>query len=98
MRAVRSLLILIALILASRFSVRAQNASRVETLLGISSRQKPASPLPAPQGLEVHTAAGRIDSEYFEPDHADRLLTNFPDRHEFPNFLQRHQVLNQQLV
>src|SRR6266436_602988 len=60
MRAVRSLLILIALILASSFSVRAQNASRLETLLGISGRQKPAPPLLPPQGLQDHTANGKL--------------------------------------
>src|SRR6266403_2153714 len=60
MRAVRSLFILIALILASSFSVRAQNASRLETLLGISGRQKPAPPLLPPQGLQDHTANGKL--------------------------------------
>src|SRR6266446_6778558 len=60
MRAVRSLFILIALILASSFSVRAQNASRLETLLGSSGRQKPAPPLLPPQGLQDHTANGKL--------------------------------------
>src|SRR6266481_3721908 len=60
MRAVRSLFILIALILVSSFSVRAQNASRLETLLGISGRQKPAPPLLPPQGLQDHTANGKL--------------------------------------
>src|SRR5713226_1488337 len=60
MRVRRTLFALIALLLASGFSLRAQNASRLETLLGISSRQKPAPPLPAPQGLEDHTANGKL--------------------------------------
>src|SRR6267378_3163343 len=60
MRALRSLPILIALILASSFSVRAQDASRLETLLGISGRQKPAPPLLPPQGLEDHIANGKL--------------------------------------
>ena len=60
MRALRSLFILIALILASSFSVRAQDASRRETLLGISGRQKPAPPLLAPQGWQDHIANGKL--------------------------------------
>jgi len=60
MRALRSLFILIALILASSFSVRAQDASRRETLLGISGRQKPAPPLHAPQGWQDHIANGKL--------------------------------------
>src|SRR5882762_798636 len=60
MRALRSLFTLIALILASSFSVRAQDASRLETLLGISGRQKPAPPLLPPQGLEDHIANGKL--------------------------------------
>src|SRR6267142_156189 len=60
MRALRSLSILIALILASSFSVRAQDASRLETLLGISGRQKPAPPLLAPEGFKDHTANGKL--------------------------------------
>src|SRR2546422_11079266 len=60
MRAVRSLFILIALILASSFSVRAQDASRLETLLGIGGRPKPAPPLLTPQGLQDHTANGKL--------------------------------------
>src|SRR5882762_7118110 len=60
MKPLRSLSVLIALILASSFSLRAQDASRLETLLGISGRQKPAPPLLTPQGLQDHTANGKL--------------------------------------
>src|SRR5580693_5585201 len=60
MRVVRVFLVGLSLILACCFSARAQNASRLETLLGISGRQKPAAPLPAPQGLQDHVANGRL--------------------------------------
>ena len=51
---------LIALILAPDFSARAQEAPRIERLLGIGSHQKPAAPLPAPQGLQDHIADGKL--------------------------------------
>jgi outer membrane protein len=60
MRVVRFLLVGLCFILVSAFSARAQNASRLETLLGISGRQKPAAPLPAPQGLQDHVANGKL--------------------------------------
>jgi outer membrane protein TolC len=81
MRVRRTLFALIALLLASSFSLRAQNASRLETLLGISSRQKPAPPLPAPQGLEDHTANGKL---VLSLDEAIRLaLSNNTSQMEF---------------
>jgi outer membrane protein len=60
MRVVRQFLVGLSLILACYFSARAQNASRLETLLGIGGRQKPAAPLPAPQGLQDHVANGKL--------------------------------------
>jgi outer membrane protein len=60
MRVVRQFLVGLSLILACCFSARAQNASRLETLLGIGGRQKPAAPLPAPQGLQDHIANGKL--------------------------------------
>jgi outer membrane protein len=39
---------------------RAQNTSPLETFLGISARQKPAPPLPAPQGLQDHVVNGKL--------------------------------------
>jgi len=42
------------------FSARPQDAPRLETLLGISGRQKPAAPLLGPQGLQDHAANGKL--------------------------------------
>jgi outer membrane protein len=39
---------------------RAQNTSPLETYLGISARQKPAPPLPTPQGLQDHVVSGKL--------------------------------------
>jgi outer membrane protein TolC len=41
-------------------TVRAQDAPRLERLLGIGSHQKPAAPLPVPQGLQDHVASGKL--------------------------------------
>jgi len=79
MRALRSMSILMALILASGFSVRAQDASRLETLLGISGRQKPAPALFAPEGFKDHMANGKL---VLSLDDAIRLaLSNNTDIH-----------------
>jgi outer membrane protein TolC len=51
---------LISLMLTFSFSGRAQDATRLETLLGISGRQKPAGPLLGPQGLRDHAANGKL--------------------------------------
>src|SRR5229473_1208598 len=56
MRVVQFLSVLISLILTQSVAVRAQDAPRLERLLGIGSRQKPAAPLPVPQGLQDHVA------------------------------------------
>ena len=60
MRVVRSFAVAIALLVTCGVSTRAQNASRLETVLGIGSRQKPAAPLLAPQGLQDHVANGKL--------------------------------------
>jgi outer membrane protein len=60
MRVVRFLFILISLMLPQCVAVRAQNAPRLERLIGIGSRQKPAAPLPVPQGLQDHVANGKL--------------------------------------
>jgi outer membrane protein len=39
---------------------RAQDAPRLERLLGIGTRQKPAPPLAAPRGLEDHAVNGKL--------------------------------------
>jgi outer membrane protein TolC len=41
-------------------SSRAQNSSPLETFLGIGTRQKPAAPLPTPQGLQDHVVSGKL--------------------------------------
>lgn len=41
-------------------SSHAQNTSPLETWLGISAKQKPAPPLPVPQGLQDHVADGKL--------------------------------------
>jgi len=60
MKVLRFLFILIALIVAPSFSALAQQAPRLERLLGISGRQKLAGPLPSPQGLQDHVANGKL--------------------------------------
>jgi outer membrane protein len=39
---------------------RAQSTSPLNTSLGFNSRQRPAAPLPAPQGLQDHVANGKL--------------------------------------
>jgi outer membrane protein TolC len=60
MKVLRSLFALMALIVALSFSARAQDSTRLERVPGISSRQKPAPPLAAPQGLQDHAANGKL--------------------------------------
>jgi outer membrane protein len=60
MRVVRSFFVVISLLMACAFSTRAQNASRLETVLGISGRQEPAAPLLAPQDLKDHIVNGKL--------------------------------------
>jgi len=60
MRVVQFLFVLISLILTQCLAVRAQDAPRLERLLGIGSHQKSAAPLPVPQGLLDHVANGKL--------------------------------------
>src|SRR5713226_6790274 len=60
MRALRFLFVLTSLILALLVSARAQDAPRLERLLGIGGRQKPAPLLPLPQGLQDHVSNGKL--------------------------------------
>src|SRR6266571_5259599 len=60
LKVVRFLFIFVALIVAPSFSALAQQAPRLERLLGISGRQKLAGPLPSPQGLQDHVANGKL--------------------------------------
>jgi outer membrane protein len=60
MRVVRSFCVAILLFVACAFSTRAQSASHLETVLGISGRQKPALPLLAPQDLKDHIVNGKL--------------------------------------
>src|ERR1700674_3375817 len=60
MRVLRSFVVAILLLAVCGVSTRAQNASRLETVLGIGARPKPAAPLIAPQGLEDHVANGKL--------------------------------------
>jgi outer membrane protein len=49
-----------ALMLPLGMPARAQDSTRMERLLGMSGHQKPAAPLPAPQGLQDHVANGKL--------------------------------------
>jgi outer membrane protein TolC len=61
MRLVRLLVVAVFFAVILGVPALAQDATRLETLLGISSgRQKPASPLLGPQGLQDHTANGKL--------------------------------------
>jgi len=50
--------IFVSLVLSA--SVRGQQTSRLETFLGIGAKQKPAPPLPIPQGLQDHVVNGKL--------------------------------------
>ena len=60
MRVLRFLFAVLVLVLTLGVAARAQDASRLETLLGISGRQKAAAPLLAPQGLQDHSVNGKL--------------------------------------
>jgi outer membrane protein TolC len=60
MRLVRLLVVAVFFAVILGVPALAQDATRLETLLGISGRQKPAAPLLGPQGLQDHTATGRL--------------------------------------
>ena len=60
MRVVRSFVIAISLFALCGGATRAQNASPLETVLGISTRQKPAAPLLAPINFQDHVVNGKL--------------------------------------
>jgi len=60
MRVVRSFVVVIVLLALCGGSSRAQNSSPLEKILGISGRQKPATPLLPPQGLQDHVVNGKL--------------------------------------
>src|ERR1700722_9899222 len=79
MRVVRSFVVTIFFLALYGGSSVAQNASRLETVLGISGRQKPAAPLLPPQGLQDHVVNGKL---VLSLDDAIRLaLSNNTDIH-----------------
>src|SRR6202158_5170740 len=58
MRVVR--LLVVTVFFAAIPGVPAQESPRLERLLGIGTRQKPAPPLTPPQGLQDHVANGKL--------------------------------------
>ena len=60
MRVARLSLVVIALLTVCCTGAWAQNSTIHERFFGISGRQKPASPLPAPQGLADHVVEGKL--------------------------------------
>lgn len=87
MKVVRFFVVAVAFLALCGVSTRAQNASRLETVLGISGRQKPAAPLLAPQDLKDHVVNGKL---VLSLDDSIRLaLSNNTDIH-----LDRFQIEN----
>src|SRR5437016_8711579 len=60
MRVVRLLVVTVLFSAIPGVPARAQEAPRLERLLGIGTRQKPAPPLAPPQGLQDHIANGKL--------------------------------------
>jgi outer membrane protein TolC len=60
MRVVRLLVVTVFFAAIPGIPAQAQEAPRLERLLGISTRQKPAPPLALPQGLRDHIANGKL--------------------------------------
>jgi outer membrane protein len=60
MRVARLAFVAILLMAMCCAGVEAQNSTIHERFFGISGRQKPASPLPAPQGLADHVVEGKL--------------------------------------
>ncbi len=60
MRRTATLLTCTMLILVSGGSALAQNSQPLERLLGIPARQKPAPPLPTPEGFPDHIVSGKL--------------------------------------
>jgi outer membrane protein len=85
MRVVRLLCAAILLLTMCEVSTSAQNAPRLETILGISGKQRPAAPLLPPQGLQDHVVDGEL---VLSLDDSIRLaLSNNTDIH-----LDRYQI------
>lgn len=85
MRVVRSSVVAVFFLVLCGGSSWAQNASPLETILGISPRQKPLAPLVPPQGLEDHVVNGKL---VLSLDDSIRLaLANNTDIH-----LDRYQI------
>ena len=85
MRVVRSSVVAVFFLVLCGGSSWAQNASSLETILGISPRQKPLAPLVPPQGLEDHVINGKL---VLSLDDSIRLaLANNTDIH-----LDRYQI------
>jgi outer membrane protein len=85
MRVVRSFVVSILFVALCGVSSRAQNVSHLETILGISGRQKPLAPLLPPQGLQDHVLDGKL---VLSLDDSIRLaLANNTDIH-----LDRYQI------
>jgi outer membrane protein len=85
MRVVRSFVVSILFVALCGVSSWAQNVSRLETILGISGRQKPLTPLVSPQGLQDHVVDGKL---VLSLDDSIRLaLANNTDIH-----LDRYQI------
>jgi len=85
MRVVRSFVVASVFLRLWGVSSWAQNASRLETVMGISGRQKPATPLLAPQDFQDHVVNGKL---VLSLDDSIRLaLSNNTDIH-----LDRYQI------
>jgi outer membrane protein len=85
MTVVRSFVVATVLLAVCAGSSWAQNVSRLETILGISGRQKPLAPLVPPQGLQDHVVNGKL---MLSLDESIRLaLANNTDIH-----LDRYQI------
>lgn len=79
MRVVRLLAVATLALASYATSSEAQNTSHLETILGISGKQKPAAPLVAPQGFQDHVVNGKL---VLSLDDAIRLaLANNTDIH-----------------
>src|SRR6266850_2520542 len=60
MRVMRLLVVAVCFAVIFSLAVRAQEAPRLERLLGISTHQKPVPPPTPPQGLQDHVANGKL--------------------------------------
>ena len=60
MRTARLVFAAIAFLALCRAETRAQSSVTLERFFGIGGKQKPATPLPAPQGLADHVVDGKL--------------------------------------